>query len=654
MDIKLLSMKLKNFKGIKSFTLDINGADTNVFGENGTGKTTLYDAFLWILFDKDSNNRKDFNIKTLDSNNEVIHGLEHEVEVVLSIDNVPVKLRKMFMEKWTKKRGEASKEFTGHETLYWVDDVSVKKSEYGIRINSIIDETIFKLITNPFYFNTMLNWQDRRKTLLTIAGNVSDEEVIHSNKKLAKLLDVLSGKDIDDYKKILHERIKKLNDDIAKIPIKIDELNNTLLTEIEKPDYDALEVQKNFHLGSISNIEKELASAAEATKKHREKQQLLFKKQDELRALKLKIDEVANAQLDDLFKEKLKLIREEQTIKVEIGILEKSIANAEHNIALLNEEIIQLRENWTIENSKTFIEPDEDNFICPTCGQGLPTEQIEFKIQEMKANFMKNKKAALDAINEKGRAKKAALEFNQKELQEQQTILENKKARLELIENQLDELEEAIKAPRPAVNYNDNPDYTALEHEIKELENELQRSIADNTQVLLDKKAALQEKVDELNKILNNRDIEEKTRARIEELRAEERALAEQISELEGHKFLIEEFIKAKVNILEDNINSKFKTVKFKLFDTQINGGVVECCETLINTNGSWVPWSDANNAGRINAGLDIINTLTKHYKVNAPIFIDNRESVNELIETDSQIINLFVSRDKKMKVEVA
>ena len=150
--------------------------------------------------------------------------------------------------------------------------------------------------------------------------------------------------------------------------------------------------------------------------------------------------------------------------------------------------------------------------------------------------------------------------------------------------------------------------------------------------------------------MLNNRDVAERTRARIEELKAEERQLAAQISVLEGHRYLIELFIKVKVNLLEDSINSRFRTVKFKLFDVQINGAVVECCETMING----VPWADANNAGRVNAGLDIINTLSGHYGVSAPIFIDFRESVNELIETNSQIINLVVSQDPKLRVEVA
>lgn len=107
---------------------------------------------------------------------------------------------------------------------------------------------------------------------------------------------------------------------------------------------------------------------------------------------------------------------------------------------------------------------------------------------------------------------------------------------------------------------------------------------------------------------------------------------------------LLDEFIKAKIRVLESKINSLFSSVTFKLFDIQINGGINEVCEPLVNG----VPFSDANNAAKINAGLDIINTLSKYYETLCFVILDNRESVTEIIDTKMQVINLFVDGDAK------
>jgi AAA15 family ATPase/GTPase len=187
-EIRLLSLSLKNFKGIRQFTLQANGQDVKVYGDNATGKTTLFDAFVWLLFDKDSQNKKDFAIKTLDKDGQVLHGLEHEVEGVFLIDGKQLSLRKVFSEKWTKKRGSAEKQFSGHTTEYYIDGVPLKKKEYDQLISDLIDEDVFKLLTNPSYFNEQLHWQDRRKILLQVCGDITDEEVIASNAELAPSL----------------------------------------------------------------------------------------------------------------------------------------------------------------------------------------------------------------------------------------------------------------------------------------------------------------------------------------------------------------------------------------------------------------------------------------------------------------------------------
>ena len=172
---------------------------------------------------------------------------------------------------------------------------------------------------------------------------------------------------------------------------------------------------------------------------------------------------------------------------------------------------------------------------------------------------------------------------------------------------------------------------------------------ADNS-LLKNEKRALQEELEDITKTLGKKDTNAELKKRMEELNQEEKDLQIKIAELEGQQYLGEEFIRTKVELLEDSINKKFKgAVTFKLFNQQVNGGLAETCEALING----VPFSNANTASQINAGLSIINTLCEHYNISAPVFIDNAEAINEINKTDSQLIKLVVSLDKKLKVEV-
>jgi len=298
----------------------------------------------------------------------------------------------------------------------------------------------------------------------------------------------------------------------------------------------------------------------------------------------------------------------------------------------------------------TFIEPDESNFVCPTCKRELPTEDIERQIKEMKLGFDTDKMKKLTKINVEGKVKKE----RKIQLGKESFILVNKSLDYEAVGREINERLAEIKQEltgmvEAEINYKDDHEYRRLFNEAVNLKIELDKPVENQSTELLQKKQEITAHIEDLNRVLNQRDVTEKTRARIEELKAEEKRLAQQISEAEGQRFLIEKFIKAKVNLLEGSINSRFKMVKFRLFETQINGGIAECCEALIGG----VPFQDANHAAQVNGGIDIINVLSGHYGVMAPIFIDNRESVNKLIETGSQVINLLVSYDKELKVEV-
>lgn len=644
MQIKISNLKLKNFKGIKNLEINFEGKNANIYGKNATGKTTVFDAFKWLFFDKDSSDRKDFNIKTLDENNKPIHFLEHEVEAILLIDGVDMTFKKMLKEKWVTKRGETQQEFSGHETSYWIDEVPVKKKDYEEKINSLVPESLFKLITDPLYFNKQLKWQERREILTNISGNqITDEEILNANEEFKTLQQNLNGRSIEDYNKVVASKIKDLNKEKEKIPIRIDELTNTLITEHDI-NYEELEKEKANCKVEIQKIDAEMTDIQTRAKENMKKADQLAAAKNELNTLKLKLETEHSKQQSKatikLESEKAILESRKRNLAAELEERKQKVENAESSKQ-------ELYKKWD-ELLNTKLEFDPNSFICPTCKREYPAEKKEELKGAFINNFNEHKESEKQRINKEGQALNSVIEENRNKIEEiQETIQKTEKELLD-INTKLEEnaKEQSNIGPFDVTKL---PQYQEKIKQVEELQTAISKIVQSDTTEISNKKAKLVDQINEIDKKLNERDTQEKTKARIEELEAEEESISQKVQELEAQQYQIEEFTKTKVELLENAINSNFEIVRFRLFDTQINGGLVECCDTLVNG----VPYADVNNAHKILAGLDIIKTLSRFYNTSAPIFIDNRESINSLHTISAQIISLIVTTDSQLRIEV-
>lgn len=643
-DILLKNLKLKNFKGIKELTLDFSKV-TNIYGDNGTGKTTIADGFMWLLFDKDSFDRAAFEIKTLDSNNNVLHGLEHEVTGVLSIDGRPITLTKTYKEKWIKKRGETDRELTGHETLYYIDEIPVKKSEYQEKISSIVDEQLFKLISNPLYFSTNMKWQDRRATLLNIIGDITADRIINYNSSLEPLVALLNNTDIEILKRSISARRKKLNDDIKSLPYRIDECNNS----IKDFDFEALELRKRGIQTGIESINEQIADSSKVNDEVLKEKDKVYNLKSQLKDMEYSLKDKAQKPLKELNKMLSGIETAIFTYRSKADRLTMQIDFKNKDISELEKGIQQLRNDWNKVNQEALTIP-EDSFICPTCQRPFEESDIETKKQKMTENFNQNKAKRLTGINSLGMAKKEDLEKSKEELQQALNDFEIYDSKLTELTAEKEEIKAQIAEFVPSLDFSNNDEYQELKKQIEELESNLQqpKETSNLTYDLRNRKRDSETELQEVNVQLAYKEHNLNMKERIKQLEDDERRIAQQIAELEGQEFLCEEFTKTKVELLESSINNKFKLVKFKLFNTLVNGSIDDCCEALIDG----VPFSNANKASQINAGLDIINALSEYYNVSAPIFIDNRESVNQILDCNSQIINLIVSNDKNLKIQ--
>lgn len=644
MQIKISNLKLKNFKGIKNLEINFEGKNANIYGKNATGKTTVFDAFKWLFFDKDSSDRKDFNIKTLDENNKPIHFLEHEVEAILLIDGVDMTFKKMLKEKWVTKREETQQEFSGHETSYWIDEVPVKKKDYEEKINSLVPESLFKLITDPLYFNKQLKWQERREILTNISGNqITDEEILNANEEFKTLQQNLNGRSIEDYKKVIQSKIKELNNQKESIPIRIDELTNTLVTE-HNINYDELEKQKETYNQELKKIETEMFDIQARAKENIEKADKLAKAKNELNELKITLEKENKQQY---VAEKIKLINDKALNESMLRNKRQELDERQLKIEQDSKRKNELYKKWD-EISNTKLEFDPDSFVCPTCKREYETEKIEEIKKQFENNFNNHKKVEQNAINTEGQAINLRIKENTETIEKIKMEMADIDKKLNEIKIKTENIENE-EAKNAIIDVTTFPKYQEKLKEVNELQEIVDKLISSDTSEVQDRKNNIISLINNIDKQLNERTVQERTKERIKELENEEENIANKVQELEAQQYQIEQFTKTKVELLENAINSKFEVVKFRLFDTQINGGLVECCDTLVNG----VPYSDVNNAHKILAGLDIINTLIKFYKTSAPIFIDNRESINELYNINAQVISLIVTQDEKLRIEV-
>lgn len=664
--IKIKFLKLTNFKGIRSLEISEFDRETNIYGDNGTGKTTVFDAFTWLLFGKDSSDRSQFEIKTLNKNNQVIEKIDHEVEAILVIDGVETAVKRTFREKWVTKRGSIEAEFSGHETLFHWNDVPLNSSEFSAKISNIVDEKVFKMITSPAAFNS-LKWQDQRNVLLELSGGITDEEVAAGDDDFELLLNQLVGKDMEEYQKQLKASVSKSKKEIKMIPTRIDEVERS---KPEAINSDEVRSEINHLEKMLANVENQLTDKQAAhdaiiqkrngIKSEIQKKEFLIKDVEHELMIQARQQTVNSSSASDAIKsqidEKRDVVSKSQRVIFKLRS-EMDVCNKDNS--RYYSRMKDLRNEWHEVNERKFILDDKE-CKCPTCKRDFESSDIEEKKAELEKNFNSNKKSDLERINKSGAYYKGLVEENENQIKATEQRISEIEAGVKNVLSEIEELDKKYKSQldietkQPSQNdvyellLAEDIKIPALNKEIAELNSQLEDDTPIDDSELKSQKAELQQRITSLKSQLQIEDQITRANERINELSAEEKQLAQTIADYERDLFTIERFEKAKSNAVEESVNRKFQLVKFKLFETQINGGEVPTCKALING----VPFSDANTASKINAGVDIINILSEYYGVSAPIFIDNRESVVNLIYSPSQIINLIVSEaDKKLRV---
>lgn len=648
-----------NFKGQRDYTLNPTEHVTNVHATNGAGKSTICDAWSWLWTGKDAKGRADYEIKTNDINNEPFHHLEHTVSVDMDVDYSNYKVSRTYKEKWVKPTGEEERKLDTHTTTFVWDGIPLTlKKDFDMRANQLFGSAEqFNLLSNPRFFldddNKNYSWQKRRKLLMELAG-VTDDAILSklssTSTDFAKLIEELGKNNLDDFRKKLNAEKKTLKLKIDEIPVKIREAT---LAIPQEPDYEAIEKSieiKNKELSDLdlqlSDISKAYESQAEEIKKQ---QSVILEKERRIAEIKSNTEIEVNQFNKDQNKELVKLQNDLTQLETTIRSLNSDqaliitkIHNKESEIEIQRELLDNLRTDYGNLNA---IEMHEDDKHCPSCGSELSGEKLDNAVEKFNAD----KAQKLQANITKGKREKEVIESLVAQLEE---LKKQKEAITFQIANKGAEaigLKEAIEAEsnKEKQHYvasdllEKNAEYQRLASEIDELKKQKGSIQQPDTTELRQKKALISRHIDELKKQLYIKTTAETQKKRIQDLESELKTLSQELATLEGKEFIADKFNRAKIEAIENGINGLFATIKWKMFKPLMTGGEEECCEALIDGT----PYQAANNAAQINAGIECINTLSKHFNMYLPIFVDNAESVVELVPSESQIIRFVVDK---------
>ncbi len=652
MEIKIINLGLKDFKGTKNRAVSFGGKNASIYGRNYTGKSTIADAWTWLLFGKNSAWESDFDLKP-------IGAVRPEVEVaaVIEVDGKEIELKRILREKWSTKRGFAEESFTGHETVTYIDGIERKTTEYKAFIDSLVTEDTFKRLTSAQPFLNMKK-PDMRKVLLEMAGDVSDTQVAGEDEDLNFILSFVSekGLSMSDAAKLVKQNLTAYNAEQQNISPRIDEVRRMMP---EEQDWEKLEAGQERGREYLRQIDAQLATGNASLT-------VMKKKQGEMFALESRIEQLKQSRLEKANQEYRDLLRQKESVE---GIIRACRLNEQQfkdtideetqNVARYTAELKQLAEDYKRYSYQKKQEASKEyeiikEGICDRCGQALPEDNLIKINAESEARFTAQKEAEI-----------AKLDRQIKDITERGTELSNrKKDRLErsekakaglakaieerqIAEKTLEDLSQKLSGQTLAIaiDLTGDIEYEKMLAEVNRLKSEIEKP--EDNSVLLENKEKITRQMETIRKLLEGRSERVRAQERIAQLENRGKELSGLIAIEKRKQIAIENFNRRKAEMLEESINDLFDGVTFRLFEQQINGGIADDCTPLING----VEFKDASHSEQIRAGQSIVNAFQTQEHTFVPVFIDNAEACNYFISMRTQVIKLFVSEDEQIRI---
>ena len=652
MEIKFKKIRIRNFRGLVSFEANLEGRSVRISGANGLGKSSVADAITWVLFGKDSRRRTAFPIDPVDDEGRIIHNLDVSVELEMLIDGQPTTLRRRRQEKWVQKRGMTREQLDGHQTTCYIDGRPLPSSDFSSHVDTIVKEELFRALTTPDYFPS-LPMDQQYRLLVKIVGTRTLAEIAAKDEEALKVVDELGQRSIDQYRQGLTYDLQRTRKELETIPVRLSEVQG-FIEQVKAKGADGKTAQRHAKgieekLRQVTQEIDSMAGVVRAENARYNDQRAYIQQLRQQRAAIEDRIEKQNREARTLHqslvckaKEELEATEERHTAaKTMLGLHERRLKDLEQHLTDFRsrwEEVERLSFSWNAEEA-----------VCPTCGQPLPQDQAEQKRVEAEMRFNERKMRQQDALDEEGKK----LAASKQRLQDLSAAAREEMATAErLMPEARERLSKAEAEPIEQADYHDASDWQRLSSEIdqrmKELEQTTQAQEPPQLAALRTEEQAYRTELRLLQQTIDrSKQIDEYIR-REKELQKQRTTLSGDIARMQTRLEAAERLQLMEANDLQKRVNELFPSVRFRLSRELLNGREVGHCELSVDG----VPYSGLSTSERINAGLELINALARHYNIVAPIVIDNAEAVNKVAPTLGQQILLEVSPAKKLSVE--
>lgn len=652
MEIKFKKIRIRNFRGLVSFDANLEGRSVRISGANGLGKSSVADAITWVLFGKDSRRRTAFPIDPVDDAGRIIHNLDVSVELELLIDGQPTTLRRRRQEKWVQKRGMTTEQLDGHQTTCYIDGRPLPSSDFSSHVDTIVKEELFRALTTPDYFPS-LPMDQQYRLLVKIVGTRTLAEIAAKDEEAMKVVDELGQRSLDQYRQGLSYDLQRTRKEQELIPVRLSEVQG-FIEQVKAKGADGKTAQRHAKgieekLRQVTQEIDSMAGVVRAENARYNDQRAYIQQLRQQRAAIEDRIEKQNREARTLHqslvckaKEELEATEERHTAaKTMLGLHERRLKDLEQQLEDFRrrwEDVERLSFSWNAEEA-----------VCPTCGQPLPQDQADQKRVEAEMRFNERKMQQQDALDEEGKK----LAASKQRLQDLSAAARQEMYEAERLTPEARErLSKAEAEPIEQADYHDASDWQRLTAEIdqrvKELEQTTQAQEPPQLAALRTEEQAYRKELRLLEQTIDrSKQIDEYVR-REKELQKQRTTLSGDIARMQTRLEAAERLQLMEANDLQKRVNDLFPSVRFRLSRELLNGREVGHCELSVDG----VPYSGLSTSERINAGLELINALARHYNIVAPIVIDNAEAVNKVAPTLGQQILLEVSPAKKLNVE--
>lgn len=640
MKIEITTMTLRNFKKVREQKIDFQH-NTLISGGNKTGKTTIYDAYLWCVFGALS--KKNGTVQPLDAENKIRHKLETSVTVVLNVDNErEVRLQRILSERWSAK-DTADEKLLGTQTTRFINDVPYSEVAYKKKLGEICDYDRWFMLSN---INLFMSYkvEERRRILMSIAGNLDEK----SPMKLYPIVYrgvVEERKDINEIFAQYNTTKNKADKELDEIPAKVN-AQDALKVEA---DFERLQERKN-------ELDKEILSLDLALQGSSEKNPLV---EDYLTKLQSCNEKEAKAQ-KEWQKSKIKQI-DDLTKKIldASNVLIDTKTRYERDAKNNNESKIKLAEieikfkqkikEWNDVNEKKFCFNQTD--VCPICGRPYTDEMKEKEYANAVVEYNAHKAEKLTRIQNEASELKQQMVVLKGNINtfEQITKVDNKTA-IQKAQTTYNELV-TERTEVQKMEWDCTAEKSLLDHELKEIQATKPIQDADTSvEDIKAKKKSLSLERDEIIKRLAGLDTNKRIEQEKKKLNERSLELAQIIADCNEAIRQIKDYKKAKITAVEEKVNTFFSLVRWKFYEQNTSNDGEKAICAAIDKGG--VDYDNTNDGTVINMGVDIIGGISKALNLFVPLFVDRKESAEEIVSVKQQTIYLQCIFGKPLSID--